>query len=104
MVDRRADVWAFGVVLYEMLAGRPAFVGDNISDVLAAVLKNEVVWTTLPVALFSITTPPTVLLLPEMTLNTPAMVPPTLLPVVPLISTPGPLLASAVLPAASRPM
>jgi tRNA A-37 threonylcarbamoyl transferase component Bud32 len=48
-VDRRADVWAFGVVLYEMLAGRPAFDGDNISEVLASVLKNEPVWTTLPV-------------------------------------------------------
>ena len=39
-VDRRADVWAFGVVLYEMLTGRRAFEGAEISDVLAAVLKD----------------------------------------------------------------
>ena len=37
-VDRRADIWAFGIVLYEMLTGRRAFAGDEISDVLAAVL------------------------------------------------------------------
>jgi serine/threonine protein kinase len=36
-VDRRADIWAFGVVLYEMLTGRRAFEGEEISDVLAAV-------------------------------------------------------------------
>jgi len=47
-VDRRADVWAFGVVLYEMLSGRQAFEGDDISEVLAAVLKSEPVWTALP--------------------------------------------------------
>ena len=34
-VDRRADIWAFGVVLYEMLTGRRAFDGEEISDVLA---------------------------------------------------------------------
>jgi eukaryotic-like serine/threonine-protein kinase len=39
-VDRRADVWAFGVVLLEMLTGRRAFPGDDISDVLASVLKD----------------------------------------------------------------
>ena len=39
-VDKRADVWAFGVVLYEMLTGRRAFAGDEISDVLAAVLRR----------------------------------------------------------------
>jgi serine/threonine-protein kinase len=39
-VDRRADVWAFGVVLYEMLTGRRAFEGREISDVLASVLKD----------------------------------------------------------------
>jgi len=40
-VDRRADIWAFGVVLYEMLTGRRAFGGDDISEVLASVLKTE---------------------------------------------------------------
>jgi serine/threonine protein kinase len=40
-VDKRADIWAFGVVLWEMLAGRRMFEGETISDVLASVLKNE---------------------------------------------------------------
>ena len=47
-VDRRADIWAFGVVLFEMLAGQRAFKGDDISDVLAAVLRQEIDWTALP--------------------------------------------------------
>ena len=47
-VDKRADIWAFGLVLYEMLAGRTAFAGDTISDVLAAVLTREPDWTALP--------------------------------------------------------
>jgi hypothetical protein len=40
-VDRRADIWAFGVVLYEMLTGKHLFHGQTISDILAAVLKVE---------------------------------------------------------------
>ena len=41
-VDKRADIWAFGVVLYEMLTGRRAFEGEEISDVLAAVLRQDI--------------------------------------------------------------
>jgi Tol biopolymer transport system component len=40
-VDKRADIWAFGVVVYEMLTGQRAFEGDTISDVMAAVLTKE---------------------------------------------------------------
>ena len=47
-VDKRADIWAFGCVLYEMLTGRRAFEGDDVSITLAAVLKDEIRWDTLP--------------------------------------------------------
>lgn len=47
-VDRRADIWAFGVVLYEMLTGQRAFEGDDVSITLAAVLKDDVNWKALP--------------------------------------------------------
>jgi len=47
-VDRRADVWAFGCVLYEMLSGRRAFVGENVTDTLASVLRAEPDWSVLP--------------------------------------------------------
>jgi serine/threonine-protein kinase len=47
-VDERADVWAFGCVLYEMLAGRRAFPGRTATDVLAAVIKDEPGWDALP--------------------------------------------------------
>jgi serine/threonine protein kinase/Tol biopolymer transport system component len=46
--DKRSDVWAFGCVLYEMLAGRRAFEGDDVSEVLASVIKGEPDWTALP--------------------------------------------------------
>ena len=47
-VDRRADVWAFGCVLFEMLSGRRAFGGDDISMTLASVLKKDIDWGMLP--------------------------------------------------------
>jgi eukaryotic-like serine/threonine-protein kinase len=47
-VDRRADLWAFGVVLYEMLTGRRAFQGPEVSDVLAAVLRDTPALDVLP--------------------------------------------------------
>ena len=47
-VDRRADLWAFGVVLYEMLTGRRAFAGPEVSDVLASVLKETPPFDALP--------------------------------------------------------
>jgi serine/threonine-protein kinase len=48
-VDRRGDIWAFGVVLFEMLTGRRLFAGETVSDVLAAVLTREPDWSALPV-------------------------------------------------------
>ena len=48
-VDRRADIWAFGVVLHEMLTGRQLFAGPTISDSLAAVLKGDIDWAAVPV-------------------------------------------------------
>jgi eukaryotic-like serine/threonine-protein kinase len=48
-VDKRSDLWAFGVVLFEMLTGRQLFSGETVSHVLASVLKDEPDWTTLPV-------------------------------------------------------
>jgi serine/threonine protein kinase len=47
-VDKRADIWAFGAVLYEMMTGRAAFPGDNTTDILAAVVSREPDWTALP--------------------------------------------------------
>jgi eukaryotic-like serine/threonine-protein kinase len=47
-VDRRADIWAFGCVLYEMLAGQRAFEGEDVSDTMAAILRGEPDWKALP--------------------------------------------------------
>jgi Tol biopolymer transport system component len=47
-VDKRSDIWAFGCVLYEMLTGRRAFDGEDVSDTLAAVLRGEPDWARLP--------------------------------------------------------
>src|SRR3984893_12688884 len=48
VADRRADIWSFGAVLYEMLTGKLAFPGESISDTLASVLKSEPDWSVLP--------------------------------------------------------
>jgi Tol biopolymer transport system component len=50
-IDTRADIWAFGCVLYEMLTGRHAFAGETTTDVLAAILNSEPDWSALPPAL-----------------------------------------------------
>jgi serine/threonine protein kinase len=47
-VDKRTDVWAYGCVLYEMLAGRRPFSGDTVSDLIAAILGSEPDWGALP--------------------------------------------------------
>jgi len=47
-VDKRTDLWAFGVVLWEMLTGKRLFEGATVSDTLAAVLRAEPQWATLP--------------------------------------------------------
>ena len=63
-VDRRADIWAFGAVLYELLSGQRALKGEEVPDVLAAVLRQEIDWAALPVE-----TPPGVRLLLERCLD-----------------------------------
>ena len=54
-VDKRADIWAFGCVLYEMLTGQRAFAGEDATDFVVAVMTKEPDWTALPAA-----TPPRV--------------------------------------------
>ena len=54
-VDRRADIWGFGCVLYECLTGTRAFQGDTITETVASILKSEPDWTLLPAE-----TPPSV--------------------------------------------
>jgi serine/threonine-protein kinase len=55
VLDARSDLWSFGCLLYEMLAGRKAFGGDTLSDILVAILDRDPDWEALPAA-----TPPSV--------------------------------------------
>src|SRR4030095_14432964 len=50
VVDKRADIWAFGCVLYEMLSGKQTFSGETLTDTLAAVVRAEPEWDQLPPA------------------------------------------------------
>src|SRR6202140_1972439 len=49
-VDKRTDIWAFGAVLYELLTGKQAFQGEDTTDILAAVVRAEPDWHSLPAA------------------------------------------------------
>jgi hypothetical protein len=50
-VDKRTDIWAFGCVLYELLTGKQTFSGEDVTEILAAVVKSEPDWTALPAPL-----------------------------------------------------
>jgi Tol biopolymer transport system component len=50
IVDKRADIWAFGCVVYEMLTGRVAFSGETVSDTIGKILEREPDWSALPAA------------------------------------------------------
>src|SRR6202790_1582220 len=51
-VDKRTDIWAFGCVLYELLTGRQAFHGEDITEILASVVKSEPDWNALPANIY----------------------------------------------------
>ena len=47
-LDKRSDIFSFGAVLYEMLSGKKAFAGEDVSDILASVIKLDPDWAALP--------------------------------------------------------
>jgi serine/threonine protein kinase len=47
-VDKRADIWSFGVVLFEMLTGQPVYTGETASEILASVIKEDPAWDRVP--------------------------------------------------------
>ncbi|HWI18113.1 MAG TPA: protein kinase [Vicinamibacterales bacterium] len=47
-VDQRADLWAFGAILFEMLSGTPPFAGETVTDILARVMERDPAWAALP--------------------------------------------------------
>jgi serine/threonine protein kinase len=63
-VDRRADIWAFGVVFFEMLTGEPLFTGDSAAEIMASAIKEEPKLDRLPIS-----TPPPIRRLIERCLN-----------------------------------
>ncbi len=51
LVDRRSDIWSFGLVLFEMLTGKTVFDGETTTDLLASVLRQDIPWDRLPASL-----------------------------------------------------